>query len=484
MVKKFFRKTMATSMAAVLACGMIACGTKDAGEEKKQDNIPTEAPEAENNGTTEEESPYPLLKDENGNVYDLGGMEVIIRDWWSSGEEPEPQNAYDEARKEYLDWIQDTYNFTIKMCAIGDWASAPGDLAEYASAGGDENYIFTVWQGTSLTAAMNSGLLYDLSELDCLDFTEKKWVSGVHNLLSDKDGSYGMNANTPEPRTGVFFNKRLIREAGYEPNDIYKWQESGEWTWEKFVELCDAVQRDIDNDGVIDVYGETSQRISVYSAAVYSNCGEFVGKDENGNYVNELESAPTLEALNWGVDFINNYELPVSAEANWDYYVTAFREGKAAFCVDDTYRFNDFSLMEDDWGFVCFPKGPRATDYTNVYQDNVLVIPACYGAEKAWKLAFAYNLYTNPIPGYEDYEGWQSGYMTKSKDIESVELTLARMVKNGMVTYHSMVPGIELGEDILWTLGYPDANGELATPAQRAEALRNAWETKINEANK
>lgn len=484
MVKKFFRKTMAASMAAVLACGMIACGTKDAGEENKKEQNPAETSGTENGETTEPDSPYTVLKDENGNVYDLGGMEVIIRDWWSSGDEPEPQNAYDEARKEYLDWIQSTYNFTIKMQAIGDWASVPGDFVNYASTGGDENYVFTVWQGTSITAAMNSGLLYDLSKLDCLDFSEKKWVSGVHNLLSNKDGIYGMNANTPEPRAGIFFNKRLIKEAGMEPSDIYKWQESGEWTWEKFQEVCEAVQRDIDNDGVIDVYGETSQRIQVYSAAVYSNGGEFVGKDENGNYVNELESAPTLEALNWGVDFINTYELPVSAEANWDYYVTAFREGKAAFCVDDAYRFNDFAEMEDDWGFVCFPKGPRATDYTNCYQDNVLVIPACYGDEKAWKIAFAYNLYTNPIPGYEDYEGWQSGYMTKSKDIESVELTLARMTKNGIITYHSMVPGIELGEDLLWTLGYPDANGELATPAQRAEGLRNAWNTKINEVNK
>ena len=151
MVKKtLFKKTVAASMAAVLACGMIACGTKDAGEEKN----PTETSGTENNNSEEPESPYPLLKDEKGNVYDLGGMEVIIRDWWSSGDEPEPQNAYEEARKEYLDWIQDTYNFTIKMQAIGDWSSAPGDFVNYASTGGDENYVFTVWQGTSRTASM------------------------------------------------------------------------------------------------------------------------------------------------------------------------------------------------------------------------------------------------------------------------------------------------------------------------------------------
>ena len=491
MVKKFFRKTMAASMAAILTCGMMACGTKDQGENNAADNTPTQAPKTEQDkintdGTVEpeENSPYTILKDENGNVYDLGGMEIIIRDWWSTGEEPEPQNSYDEARLEYLDFIQETYNFTIKQQGIGDWDSVPSDFVNYATTGGDENYIFTVYQGTVLTSAMNSELLYDLSELDCLDFTEKKWASGVHNLLSDKNGQYGMNANTPEPRAGVFFNKRLLSEAGINPEDLYKWQESGEWTWEKFAEICDKVQRDLDNDGIVDIYGETSQRIQVYSAAVYSNGGEFVGKDAEGNYVNELESNLTLEALNWAMNLIIDHELPISSEAAWDYYVSAFKEGKAAFCVDDAYRFNDFASMEDDWGFVCFPLGPNGTDYTNNFQDNVLVIPSCYDAQKAWNLAFAYNLYTNPIPGYEDYEGWQSGYMTKSRDIESVELTLARMVKNGMITYHSMVSGIELGPDLLWSLGYPDETGEMATPAQRAERLRTSWNSRIEDANK
>jgi hypothetical protein len=166
------------------------------------------------------------------------------------------------------------------------------------------------------------------------------------------------------------------------------------------------------------------------------------------------------------------------------WYVSAFKEGKAAFCVDDAYRFNDFASMEDDWGFVCFPKGPKKNDYTNVYADNVFAIPACYDADKAWKIAFAYNLYTEPIVGFEDYEGWKSGYLNNARDTESVDLTLSRMVTNGMVTYHNMVTNIQIGPDLLWSLGYADGNGEVATPAQRAEALRATWNTYIDEANK
>lgn len=97
-------------------------------------------------------------------------MEIIIRDWWSSGEEEEPKNAYEEARQEYRDWVQDTYNFKIKQVAISDWGSTPEDFLNYATTGGDENYVWILRQGAEFVSAMNSGLMYDLATLDCLDF--------------------------------------------------------------------------------------------------------------------------------------------------------------------------------------------------------------------------------------------------------------------------------------------------------------------------
>jgi|GEM_PF-2469753 len=58
------------------------------------------------------------------------------------------------------------------------------------------------------------------------------------------------------------------------------------------------------------------------------------------------------------------------------------------------------------------------------------------------------------------------------------------MVKNGIVTYHNMIPNLQLGADLLWSLGYADESGEVATPAQRAEALRATWNSYIDAANK
>lgn len=484
MKRKMFNKVMAASLTAAMTMSLAGCGGNAATTEAPADTTvdqqtttaETETTESEITVEPEEEGPV-ALTDADGNVYDLGGMEIIIRDWWSSGEEEEPKNAYEEARQEYRDWVQDTYNFKIKQVAISDWGSTPEDFLNYATTGGDENYVWILRQGAEFVSAMNSGLMYDLATLDCLDFSQDKWKGGVHKLCSKGDSIYGCSPEIPEPRGGLYFNKRLLEEAGINPDDIYKWQESGEWTWDKFEELCQTITADTDNDGVTDRWALVTDDSETKNEAVWSNDAEYIGM-ENGKYVNKLESDETLQALNWALDMMAKYKyMPEGAE--WDYWKTAFPNGDGAFLVGQAYlAANEFKDMEDDFGFVCFPKGPNAKDYRNCYTDNIYAIPACYDADKAWKIAFALNAYTNRVPGYEDYNDRLSGYYDSFRDTESVDLTIARMCENGFTTYHDMIPGLSLGEQFLW--GYTIDN----PPAQAAEAVRNEWASYLEEANK
>ena len=231
MKSKIAKKVIAASLATVMAVSLAACGNEPApttgsdtpdASTSEQSSAPeastpeeSSAPEAstpEASTPEEEVSPYTVLTDENGNVYDLGGMEIIMRDWWS-GDPVEPNNDYEEARDAYREWIQETYNFTFKQQAISDWGSAPQDFVDYATAGGDENYIFILREAAPTTSAMNQGLMYDLATLDCLDFSEAKWGPGVHKLMSKGDSIYCMYAGDTEPRNGIFFNKRLLERS-------------------------------------------------------------------------------------------------------------------------------------------------------------------------------------------------------------------------------------------------------------------------------
>lgn len=490
MKRKSVTRLLAAAMTmTVLAAGMTGCGSekKESGDtpvdadeqtpaaDTKQD---TEQPAADAEADVEEENGYTVLTDADGNVYDLGGMEIIIRNWWSPEEPEEPTNAYEEAVAEWRDWCMETYNFKIRELGISSYESAPEDFVNYATTGGDENYIFVLRSDGTLVSAMYSGLMTDLATLDCLDFSEKKWSGGVDELFSIGDSKYAMYALTPEPRVGTYFNKRLLEEAGIDPEELYKWQENGEWTFDKCREVMGQVQRDIDNDGVIDIYGTSNDKEAFFSESIFSNGGQLVSKGADGKYVLEVDSEKTLAGLNWAQELLDDFDLVKPEDANWDYYKQAFLNGDAVFCFDRAYMAGqDFKDMEDDFGFICYPKGPGASDYTNVWSNNPVVIPACYDEQKAWNIAFAYNLYTAEIPGYEDYEGWKAGYYNNFRDTESVDLTLARMVENGVVNYADVIPNLAQGEDFIWKLN------EEMTPAQVAEEIKNAWQSYIDDAN-
>ncbi|MCM1026833.1 MAG: extracellular solute-binding protein [Roseburia sp.] len=490
MKRKMFRKLMAASLAAVMTVSLAACGNNDStpGSEGGDNSSTPESKEEQPSDSASSETPseedpvglYTVLTDENGNTYDLGGMEIIVRDWWSSGEVT-LRNDYEEARQAYREWCMDTYNFTIKQISISDWGSAPQDFVDYVTTGGDDNnYVFVLREDASITAALDSGLMYDLNTLDCLDFSEKKFTDNNVHLAMSRGDYYGcMYTGKLEPRDGFYFNKRLLTEAGIDPADIYAWQESGEWTWDKFEEVLETVQRDIDNDGVIDVWGFTGNSAGMWLEAACSNGGEWVGMDETGHYTYRLEDPETLEALNWFYELFNKYRMQDPTDAQWDYYKEAFITGKAAFCMEGAYCAGvdgQWSTMTDEYGFVCWPKGPRMDDYMNVAAPNPLAIPACYDADKAWKIAFAYNLYTDPVPGWEDYEGWMTDYLNYGFDMETMDYTIPRMIDNIVQTYSGQIQNLDTGNGFTWNFPWEG----VSAPVER---MRDAWKSYIDATN-
>lgn len=478
------------ALASVAAIAVTGCGSaaetataEPAAEAEEADEEEAEEVEAEDEEEEEEEevSAYTVITDENGDPIDLGGMDIIIRNWWS-GDPAEPTNDYEEARDEYRQWIQDTYNFTIKEQAISDWGSTPQDFVDYATTGGDENYIFILRDDPAITSALANGLMYDLSKLDCLDFTDAKFTRNkLHEQYAKGDAIYAMYAGYSEARTGVYFNKRLLTEAGIDPESIYDMQADGTWTWDAFADMMNTCHRDTDNDGVVDVYGLTVNEGNMTTAAIFSNGGSYIGKDANG-YTYNLESAETLEALEWTVDMFTKYDQHDPEGAEWDYYKEEFINGQAAFMVEDEYAGtpgNFLQDMEDEVGFVMFPVGPSGSTYINVWSNNPAAIPACYDDEKAWKLAFAWNLFTDQPAGYEDYLDLSQARAGKF-DARAVDETITMMMspEHGTVAFHGLIPNLDLGPDFVWNIG-PNS-----VVSEQVEAIRDTWKAYVDEANK
>jgi len=489
MKKPMNKKVLAAATAAAVAMTtVVGCGsTAEAPAEAPAEDTTAEATteEAATEEAVEEEvSPYTVITDADGNPIDLGGMEIVIRDWWS-GDPAEPANDYEEARDEWREWIQETYNFTIKQTAISDWGSTPQDFVDYVTTGGDDNnYVFILRNDPAIVSGMSNGLMYDLASLDCLDFSADKFQKNLlHEQYAKGSEIYAMFAGPSEARTGVYFNKRLLTEAGIDPESLYDMQADGTWTWDKFDELMGQCQRDTDNDGVDDVYGLTLNESVMTTEAVFANGGSYIGKNADGTYFYNLEAPETQEALEWVVDMYTKYDNHDPEGAEWDYYKEEFINGNAAFMVEDEYAGtpgNFLADMEDEVGFVMFPKGPSGGDYINVWTNNPASIPACYDADRAWKIAFAWNLYTDEPAGYEDYNSYLSTARQGVFDSRAVDETIAMMSEpaHGTVAYHDIIPNLQSGPELTWSI---TPNADIAA---LTEAIAGTWKAYVDEANK
>lgn len=501
MKREMFRKLMAASLATVMVAGLAGCGDNNdpSANSGSSVNNPGESSGEVTPGSSGEEpgqevSKYTPLKDENGNVYDLGGIEVVLYTWFDDA--GNMSGAYGEAAQEWREWVQETYNFTFTWDTSHGWGGTSEDFSNYVTTGGDNNYyVFCMANRPDLTSFKDMGLMYDVGSLDCMDFSDTKYtLNAAHTAFSKGNSVYAFFAGYPEPRAGMFFNKRLLEDTtGKNADYIYDLQKNNQWTWDTFEDLLKQVQAngDTNGDGVADIYGVSGNTGSWVTSIVFSNGGRWVDM-ENGKLALKAQDPKTIEGFEFAKRVMDSdywYKNPYTGDeagAHWDYFFDAFRnEGKVVFLPEDAYNMqgnNRFSRAADDpaadeFGFVMIPKGPSASGYTNKYSDNIYAIPGCYDKDKAWKIAFAYDQYFELIPGYEDFNPNLAAYMAGASDSREVDETIARMASEGAcLDLSSIVPGIDLGADLQWFPADQDVSALI-------EATLTKWQTAVDEAN-
>lgn len=466
--RKFFGIIFAVVM---MMSVMAACDSKDkksvepttaptqpAAEEKADDvvvatPVPTEAP------------------------VDLAGRTITIGDWWTTDPNAEPTNTREEDTRAYRDEMMAEYNFTIAQANIATWGEYQEIVVSSIMTGNPAADVFIMDQ-KFIAAPLQQGLLYPLNTLENFDFTEEKWNPQVKAMMTFGDNTYGMATGRMEPRLGVFWNKRLFEEAGIDPDMPYDLQASGEWTWQALEDLAKQLTRDIDNDGTPDVYGISSFSKDFFRGCVFSNDAEFIGQDENGKFYNATGEANFLEALEWGISLYDKgYHMPQPVDSNWDWFISTFIEGKVAMQCAEEYKVNTWASMEDDWGFVIFPKGPKGEMMT-AFTENIVVMPVGPEKEVAEEVAFAYNLYSNVTPGYED-EDWKQPYYSVFRDTRAVEETLPLFYEpeHGTISYLSLIAGLDYG-DVTY-----DLDAHALTPVESVEKVQGLWQSFIDTAN-
>ncbi len=348
---------------------------------------------------------YPEVKEGS----DFGGVDVTIYDYWSGeGARKEDPTEEEALQYAYRDWINETYKVNLQQKQGGDWGSNATEMSNFNSAPDGSLRMYIIEPG-SVASLVSGGVVAPVSDKD-VDLQSSKWNAAERDFMTIGGKIYGLYAGNSEPRGCLYFNKRVLEEAGIEWNDIYDLQAEGKWTWAVFEEMLAKITKDTDNDGVYDIYGMLGSGDDAYVLSVFSNGGCFFDFDENGKLYPAMNSNETLEALTWFKDIQSKYFAATPEGANWDWYKDAWKTGKYGFYVYQTYGgFNDNSEMADmadDWGCVAWPVPNEGDTYINVISDNITLIPACYDEETIAKLTFIYDLWSNPTPGYDDEDSW------------------------------------------------------------------------------
>nr|MCR4642789.1 hypothetical protein [Lachnospiraceae bacterium] len=228
-------------------------------------------------------------------------------------------------------------------------------------------------------------------------------------------------------------------------------------------------------------YGFTGNLNCMTYPSVCSNGGEFIGM-ENGKYVVKVEDANTVEGLEFANSTIHDYYKPYPEGAEWDYYKEDFQAGKIAFLSEQEYVGLPGNFLEGvqfEVGFVMFPAGPRGK-MVNRWGSNPAVIPACYDAEKAWYIAFAYDVWYEVPPEIGEENRFVSAARAGIFDMRACDETLPMMCEaaHGMISYEAVVPGVELEPQLTWGI---NGNNNVSQLVREAAAY---WKPLVDQANR
>lgn len=424
----------------------------------------------------------PTMVEEN--IRDLGGQHFIIGNWWSNWHVDtfEPQTEEAEARLFDRIDVMERYNFTMEVRRMGGWGEVRDMIPLEIMAGGRDVHIWYMepaWFGT-----MNNQRLFAPLRDEFFDAaTGLNWHMGTIDASRREGVPHGFALGIV-PGGGVFFNMRLLEEAGLDPELPFDLQLAGNWTWDTFMDVARATTRDLTGDGIPDTWGVATFGQEFLERALISNNAMFVGMDpDTGRFLNTTNTPEFLEALEWANDLgTEGVTMPEPEGMGWNFFIPAFENGMAAMRAAGEHESGSIgNNLSDPWGFVAFPKGPRADTHRFMGNTNFQAIPVNFSAEEVDDIMFAHRQWVRPMPTFDDPLAWTAGAFAAHYHPRSVNETLMMFSRNpGLMSpaFHLIVPGgMPHGPEFGWRIWHGN------DPAVILEEAQPRWNDYLARAN-
>lgn len=258
--------------------------------------------------------------------------------------------------------------------------------------------------GNLIPLAMQ-GYIYNLDDILDQDYYNSLPVSYQSTDGFEVHGSiYGFEPlNALIEPVGILWNKDHFEREGLP--DLYELYRNNEWTWDVFQEIILDQARDTSGDGEIDFYGlnTTWGRNDQIANFVFTNAGSLT-TEVDGRVVVNFDAPEAVEAF----EFLQNLwqqNAVLSMSLNGAPY--------AAMHIGSPHilQFAQFQDLDDLFGYVPLPMGPRSTEYVHPYWNRwMALIPVTEPNPRG--VIEIVNALRQLTPAYLDtsMEEWEAGH--------------------------------------------------------------------------
>ena len=292
---------------------------------------------------------------------DLGSRDFTILMLGGSGSVfPNPDSDSYEDDLARIQYVEEKYHCTLKFDTTYGYPEIHEYIVTNAVAGLDvADIMYSLpWQTVDPYITQNIAVplndYLDFSVPTLADMNLNKWGSFLDNQYIFVVSKSGVNC-------GLLYNKDIFERDNLE--DPFELQQKGEWTWEKFLEICQKVTKTTSSG--VEQWGYYDEYLFV--TCILTNGGEIIGRDSSGNYKFNLNSEKAKKGMNFALDLLNKYKVvPHVGSVGDPILLDMFKQGNVAFTTYAPEYGPEAvakGIKASDLGYTYPPKGPDATDY-------------------------------------------------------------------------------------------------------------------------
>lgn len=376
--------------------------------------------------TPKEAEPEPEPEPEKP-ALNLNGRTIRVAAWWD--DKPKGETADEIARLEKMAELEQAYNFTFEFINVP--FEEYMDKFTTSVLSGEPFADVAIMEYKRAAVPVKSGLVLPISEFAAADSDINNDGRLVRKLppLGGEEYSF---SSPGVSIVGIHYNREIFNQLGLpDPQDLL---DSGEWTWDKFLEIAKTATRDTNNDGTPDTYGYSGWAADTARHFAAANGIAFV----DGNTMTDNSTDPkTIEALEF-VNRLYNTENVVKVKSgnpmDWN-ETNTFKDGDVAMSLQYDWNIGDLSF---EAGVVPLPAGPNS-DGKHTFANTALngwFIPK--GVENP---ADVYRIFEEmrDVPTTEEYVGqdWLEGRYKTERDIQ---IALDKINGTGLISIEEGVP--------------------------------------------